>query len=47
MSDISEKSCWGITLWAVALVLGAFLLASVFSGAQQSVALQPELTVNG
>lgn len=31
MSDTAEKSCWGITLWAVALVIGAIFVGSVFS----------------
>ncbi len=38
MNDKVEKSCWGITLWAVAIVLGVALVSSFVVKSEQSVA---------
>jgi len=38
MSDTAEKSCWSITLWTVALVIGAVFLGSVFANPPSNAA---------
>lgn len=38
MTDQVEKSCWGITLWAVAIVLGLVFITTLATAGQQEVA---------
>ncbi len=38
MDETIEKSCWGITLWAVAIVVGITLLASFVMNAETNMA---------
>ncbi|WP_280950003.1 hypothetical protein [Zhengella mangrovi] len=34
MDETVQKSCWGVTAWAVAAFAGVILLAWLFSGAE-------------
>ncbi len=40
MNDSIEKSCWGITLWAVAIVMGVTLVASFVTASEQTTAVE-------
>lgn len=39
MTDTAEKSCWGITVWAVAIVVGIVVLTTLFSSADTATAI--------
>ena len=39
MTDSVDKSCWGITLWTVAIVVGAILAASLFTAPEQAATM--------
>jgi len=43
MNDTVEKSCWGITLWAVAIVLVAGFLFVTLSGGESTATLATAL----
>lgn len=45
MEESVEKSCWSITLWTVAIVVGVTLAASFIMGADPSVSLTTASTV--
>jgi hypothetical protein len=38
MNNSIEKSCWGITLWAIAIVLGVVFISSFVMRSKQVVA---------
>ena len=40
MTDNVEKSCWGITLWAVAIVLGLVVIGSVVTAPNQAAKVE-------
>jgi len=39
MTDSVDKSCWGITAWAIAIMIGAILAASLFAAPDQSATI--------
>jgi len=36
MTDRVEKSCWGITAWAIVIVIGAVLVASMVAAPEKA-----------
>ena len=47
MDESVEKSCWGITVWAIAIVLVIALVGSFVMGANPDVSATTNLTVTG
>jgi hypothetical protein len=47
MEQSVEKSCWGITLWAIAVVLAVVLIGSFVMGSDADVTSAVSLTVSG
>ncbi|MEP0942577.1 MAG: hypothetical protein ABJH63_03655 [Rhizobiaceae bacterium] len=46
MDESVEKSCWGITLWAIAIVLVVALVGSFVLGTDASVSATTSMTVS-
>ncbi|NKB54208.1 MAG: hypothetical protein GKR97_18690 [Rhizobiaceae bacterium] len=47
MEKSVEKSCWGITLWAIAVALVVVLIATFVMGPETTVSATTILTVSG
>ncbi|MFD0917665.1 hypothetical protein ACFQ14_14780 [Pseudahrensia aquimaris] len=43
MSEETEKSCWGVTLWTVAIVVALVLVTSLFQSGEQAAQLTQKL----
>lgn len=43
MSDQTEKSCWGVTLWAVAIVVAVMVVTTLFQAPEQAAELSKSL----
>ncbi|MEP1208735.1 MAG: hypothetical protein ABJM29_14705 [Rhizobiaceae bacterium] len=46
MEQSVEKSCWGITLWAIAIVLALVLIGSFVMGSSTDATATASLTVS-
>ncbi len=46
MDDSVEKSCWGVTLWAILVVLGIALVSSIFLMGDQSAAIATSTVIS-
>jgi hypothetical protein len=47
MNESVEKSCWSITLWAIAVVLVVVLLGSFVMGSGMDVGATTKIAVTG
>ena len=47
MDESVEKSCWGVTLWAIVAVLAIVLIGSFVMGSETAVSTSTTLTTTG
>ena len=47
MDESAEKSCWGVTLWAIAVVVAVVIIGSFVMGPKVSVNATSNMTISG
>ncbi len=46
MDETVEKSCWGVTLWAIAIVIIAAVVLSFIVGGSDTIAAGSSITIS-